>query len=68
MLHPFDILQYNGGVAFPSPVCIDYREGTFLPCILDVLDEQSKSDKQHESPYFHVTYHLYVGARQAKQG
>eukprot|EP00957_Ditylum_brightwellii_P203782 15336196-Ditylum_brightwellii.AAC.1 len=39
-----------------------YREGTFPPCISNVLDKQCKS------PLIHITYPLYVGARQAKQG
>eukprot|EP00957_Ditylum_brightwellii_P040576 3071271-Ditylum_brightwellii.AAC.1 len=39
-----------------------YGEGTSPPCNSNVLDER------RESPHFHVTYHLYVGARRAKRG
>eukprot|EP00957_Ditylum_brightwellii_P101178 7710680-Ditylum_brightwellii.AAC.1 len=60
--------HYDGGLAFLSPVRRDYGEGTFPPCNLDVLDEQSESDERRESSHFHVAYRLYVGARRAKQG
>eukprot|EP00957_Ditylum_brightwellii_P046327 3515646-Ditylum_brightwellii.AAC.1 len=67
MFNP-DHFQYDREFAFLPPVHRNYGEGTFPPCILNGLYEQSKSDKRRESPHGYITYHLYVGARRAKQG
>eukprot|EP00957_Ditylum_brightwellii_P057005 4320050-Ditylum_brightwellii.AAC.1 len=40
------LLHYDVGFAFPTPIRRVYREGTFPPCILNIPDEQNKSDEQ----------------------
>eukprot|EP00957_Ditylum_brightwellii_P087051 6626340-Ditylum_brightwellii.AAC.1 len=43
------------GVRICAPVCRDYGEGTFPPCISIVQDKQSESDEQCESSHAYVT-------------